>query len=215
MNQSERLDPIVSTYRAYFGKEAHTIWDCGTRDGEDAKYLADALSAQIVIAIDANPIAVDATKQAYPEFRVIHKALLDYDGQCEFTQIISDRADHAGSSSIIRTQNFAGASYHTITVPAARMETLIESQFDAKLDVIKVDLEGFTYEFLIGMGRYLKQAKVLHLETEVFQRHDGHKNSQQVKDFMTNAGFELIETSYEWGPHIEDQLWVNAPLAVD
>lgn len=215
MNQPERLDPIVSTYRAYFGKEAHTIWDCGTRDGEDAKYLADALSAKIVMAIDANPEAVDKTKQKFPEFRVIHAAILDYNGECEFTQIVSDRPDHAGSSSIIRTQTFPNASYHTHLVPAKRMDNLIEANFDAKLDVLKVDLEGFTYEFLVGMGSYLKHSKVLHLETERFHRHDGHKNSEQVKEFMTDAGFDLVETSYEWGPHIEDQLWVNASLAVD
>jgi FkbM family methyltransferase len=215
MNQDERLGSLVQIYKQYFGDTAETVWDCGTRDGDDAEYLGIALKASRVIAIDANPIAIQATKAKYPNFEVIHTAITNYDGQTSFDIIRSDRKDYAGSSSIIRTQNFPDSDYSKAFVSATRMDTLIKSLEPVTLDLLKVDLEGFSYEFLEGMGEYLSEAKVLHLETETFARHPGHKNANQVAEMMLQAGFWLAEKSYEWGPSIEDQVWVNGRLAVN
>lgn len=215
MSEDQRLGSLVSIYKSRFGETASVIWDCGTRDGDDAAYLAAELQAKKVIAIDANPIAVERTKNKYPHFRVIHTAITNYDGLTSFDMIQSQRKDYAGSSSIIRVQHFAGASYHTITVSANRMDTLIKGLEPIDLDLVKVDIEGFTYEFLEGMGEHLKRVKVFHLETEKIQRHKGHKTSSEVKAFMEKAGFELVEVSYEWGPFIEDQIWVNPTLAIN
>ena len=77
------------------------------------------------------------------------------------------------------------------------------------IDVVKVDIEGFTYEFLQGYSKYLHNAKVLHLETETYERHEGHKNNKEVYSLLISKGFSLEEVSYEWGPSIEDQIWVN------
>lgn len=212
MTEDERLGSLVKVYQDNFGPIAETIWDCGSRDGDDAAYLAEKLSAKRVICIDANPVAVEQIKRRHPYFKVIHTAVTDYDGVTKFDMIESKRPDYAGSSSIIRTQSFPDASYRTITVSANRMDTIISQNEPIGLDLIKVDLEGFTYEFLESMGKYLTMVKVLHLETERFQRHEGHKDSTEVANFMIRAGFDLVEVSYEWGPSIEDQIWINPNL---
>lgn len=215
MTEDERLGSLVSIYRKHFGDVAEVIWDCGTRDGDDASYLAVWLQAKKVIAIDANPVAAEKTKAKHPYFQVIHTAITNYDGITKFDMIESERKDYAGSSSIIRTQSFPDSDYHTITVSATRMDTLIGKLEPVGLDLMKVDLEGFTYEFLEGMGSYLQLVKCLHLETETFSRHEGHRDAEAVKQFMYQAGFRLAEVSYEWGPSIEDQIWINPTLAIN
>lgn len=212
MTEDERLGSLVKIYQDNFGPIAETVWDCGSRDGDDAAYLAEKLGAKRVICIDANPIAAETIKRRHPYFKVIQSAITNYDGTTTFDMIQSERADHAGSSSIIRTQSFPDASYHTITVAANRMDTIIQRNEPIGLDLMKVDLEGFTYEFLESMGDYLSRVKVFHLETEKFNRHQGHKDSAAVSTFMDTAGFELAELSYEWGPSIEDQVWINPNL---
>lgn len=212
MTDDERLGSLVAIYQNNFGSVAETIWDCGSRDGDDAAYLAEKLLAKRVICIDANPVATEQIKRRHPYFKVIHTAITNYDGISKFDMIESKRPDHAGSSSIVRTQHFPDASYRTITVSANRMDTIISQNEPIGLDLIKVDLEGFTYEFLESMGKYLAMVKALHLETERFQRHEGHKDSTEVANFMTKAGFDLVEVSYEWGPSIEDQIWINPNL---
>lgn len=212
MTEDERLGSLVAIYQNNFGPVAETIWDCGSRDGDDAAYLAEKLFAKRVICIDANPVAIEQIKRRHPYFKVIHTAITDYDGVTKFDMIESKRPDYAGSSSIVRTQEFPDASYRTITVSANRMDTIISKNEPIGLDLMKVDLEGFTYEFLESMGNYLPRVKVLHLETEKFDRHEGHKDSAAVSTFMDTAGFKLAEVSYEWGPSIEDQIWINPNL---
>jgi FkbM family methyltransferase len=206
----ERLGEIVVAYRENFGHVASVIYDAGTRDGDDASYLAHTLRADTVVCFDANPLAVSATRYKYPGFRVIETALADYNGEAVFTQIVSEREDYAGSSSLTNVRDWPNAELNQIPVKVSRMDTLIETLELPIPDIVKVDLEGYSYEFLQGLGKYLKSVKVLHLETETFERHEGHKDNRAVAEFMQANGFRLVCTSYEWGPSIEDQTWVNS-----
>jgi FkbM family methyltransferase len=216
VNQYERLGAIVENYRRYFGDKANVVIDAGTRDGDDAEFLRQELNAERVIAIDANPAAVYKTRAKYPAFEVIETALSNYECVAEFDQVISNRADFAGSSSLTKTFTFPGSVHNTISVQVTRIDRLLDGlKVDGLIDVIKVDLEGYSYEFLEGLGERIKDVKVMHLETETFERHEGHKDNQAVKRYMEERGFMLVDVSYEWGPTIEDQLFVNSALAVD
>jgi FkbM family methyltransferase len=204
------LQPAVETYKQYFGGTAETIIDVGTRDGDDAEFLRQQLGGKYIYAIDANPIAVEATMNRYPEFEVFETAISNYNGTTSFVQIVSDRIDEAGSSSIENYSFFEGATYNTIDVNVIRMDKFIEEFVSQDIiDFIKVDIEGYTYEFLEGLGKEINKVKMLHLETETFDRQKGHKNNNEVLNFMTNAGFLLAGVTYEWGPRIQDQVWIN------
>ena len=211
MTEDERLGSVVRAYKEKFGKTADIIFDCGTRDGDDAAYLMQKLQAKHVYAIDALFSACEQTRTNHPQLNVIHTALSNKVGSVLFTEIVSERKDHAGSSSLVLAPGWDKEDKRTVEVLVTTMATLIKELGlqDKTIDVVKVDLEGFTYEFLDGMGDYIHNAKVLHLETETFYRHDGHHNNQEVRSYMLDRGFSLYETSYEWGPSIEDQLWVN------
>ena len=216
MNQDERLGAVVDNYRKHFGEKAQVVIDAGTRDGEDANYLAQALQAERIIAIDANPLAIKKTRDKFPHFEIIETALADYTGHTTFDQILSDREDLAGSSSLTRGATFAEATHNQITVRVDTMQNVLARiDLTGLIDVIKVDLEGYTYEFLEGLGKRLIDVKLMHLETETFHRHPGHRNNKEVIALMTWHGFELVDTSYEWGPTIEDQVWLNTRLALD
>lgn len=204
------LQPAVETYKQYFGGTAKTIIDVGTRDGDDAEFLRQQLGGKYIYAIDANPIAVEATMDKYPEFEVFETAISNYNGTTSFIQIVSDKIDEAGSSSIENYSFFEGATYNTINVNVIRMDKFIEEFVSQDIiDFVKVDIEGYTYEFLEGLGNEINKVKLLHLETETFDRQEGHKNNNEVLNFMTNAGFLLAGVTYEWGPRIQDQVWIN------
>ena len=204
------LQPAVETYKQYFGGTAETIIDVGTRDGDDAEFLRQQLGGKYIYAIDANPIAVEATMNRYPEFEVFETAISNYNGTTSFVQIVSDRIDEAGSSSIENYSFFEGATYNTIDVNVIRMDKFIKEFVSQDIiDFVKVDIEGYTYEFLEGLGNEINKVKMLHLETETFDRQKGHKNNNEVLNFMTNAGFLLAGVTYEWGPRIQDQVWIN------
>lgn len=204
------LQPAVEIYKKYFGKTAETIIDVGTRDGDDAEFFRQQLNSTNVYAIDANPVAAKATRDNYPNFKVFETAVSNYNGKTNFVQILSDKPDEAGSSSMENYSFFEGATYNTIQVDVTRMDNFIEEFVDQDtVDIIKVDIEGYTYEFLEGLGIQISNIKMLHLETETFKRQEDHKNNNEVINFMTNAGFLLCGVYYEWGPRIQDQVWIN------
>jgi FkbM family methyltransferase len=211
MTEDERLGSIVKAYRSRFGEVADVVFDCGTRDGDDAAYLKRELKAKRVFAIDALPSACQHTQEKHPDLIVLNTALSNYVGTASFTEIVSERKDHAGSSSFVLAPGWDEEEKRQVETSVTTMSSLIEELglADTMLDVVKVDLEGFSYEFLEGMGDYIHNAKVMHLETETFHRHQGHHGSEEVFDYMSARGFSLYERSYEWGPSIEDQLWVN------
>jgi FkbM family methyltransferase len=210
MTQDERLGEIVEAYKANFGETANIIFDCGTRDGDDAAYLKDKLQGQQVYAIDASARAIVKTLANHPELIAIQTALSNYKGNALFTEIVSERADYEGSSSFLVSQGFDDIEQRKVMVPVTTMQCLLDNLglTDIELDVVKVDLEGYTYEFLEGMDN-IRQAKLYHLETETFNRHPGHYDNLAIIEVMESNGFELVSKSYEWGPSIEDQVWVR------
>jgi FkbM family methyltransferase len=205
------LEPVVQKYKKYFGETADIIIDVGTRDGDDAEFLRSKLNSSQVYAIDANPIAIQEAKIKYPSFNIIETAVSNYNGTTKFVQIVSKDKDHAGSSSIENYSFFEGATYNTIEVPVARMDSLIEKYglSDSVIDIVKVDIEGYTHEFLEGLGEYVKNVKLFHLETETFYRHHQHKINNHVINLMIKNGFLLCDVQYQWGEGIQDQIWVN------
>jgi FkbM family methyltransferase len=211
MDENKWLEPIVNKYKHFFGDKADVVFDVGSRDGDDAHYISNALSAKNVYAIDANPVAIKKIQKKHREFNIIETAVSDFDGETTFVQILSRDEDHAGSSSIQNYSHFDDAEYNTITVPVTRMDTLIESLGleETIIDVMKVDIEGFTHECIAGMGKYVSNVKLFHLETETFYRHINHKNNNHVINIMLGNGFLLCDVSYQWGEGIQDQIWIN------
>jgi FkbM family methyltransferase len=207
----DRLGPLVEAHLERFGPIADVIFDVGTRDGDDAHYLQTSLNAVDVVAVDANPLAVERTREKYPDFHVVECAVSNVRGEAEFTQIISERVDFAGSSSLINAPSFPNATYNTITVQVRTLANIIEDLGlqSRRLSVVKVDVEGFTWETIMGMGDYVDNVDVFHLETETFARHDGHHDAGSVAELMAGLGFECVWRGYEWGPRIEDQVWVR------
>lgn len=205
------LEPAVEEYKKYFGDTAKTIFDIGTRDGDDAEYFRQKLNGEDIYVFDANPIAVSETKRRYPNFKVFETAIGSFRGQTKFTQIVSDNPDEAGCSSVNAIHRFPNTQFNDIIVSINRLDLFIEEHELSKtiIDIVKIDVEGFSWDVLMGMGDVLQNIKMLHIETENFNRHPGHKNNEHIFNYMNNNNFICVEKSYEWGPTIEDQVWIN------
>ena len=209
------LEPLVSYYKIYFGDTAENIFDIGTRDGDDANFLKQELNTTNVYAIEARPQAAKLTKEKYPDFVVFETAVSDFSGETEFYEIVSEDADYVGSSSIYNNKfERPEYPYNVIKLPVITMNKLIEKNnlSNVIFDIVKVDIEGFTFQLLCGMHNYIKNVKMFHLETEKWPTHTTHRNSTEVANVMKSHGFILVAKQYQWGEDIEDQIWVNGDL---
>ena len=212
---SSWIIPAIEYYKIFFGSKASVVFDIGTRDGKDAAIISGSLNSDLVYAIEARKDAADIVSSDYPQFKVISSAISDYDGETKFYEIVSDDLDYSGSSSIYNNKfERPEYPYKIITVPVRTMKSIIESNSLSSLiiDFIKIDIEGYTYQLLSGMGDYINNVKLFHLETETNSTHENHKNNWEVAHFMREHGFALVAKQYEWGEDIEDQIWVNKKL---
>lgn len=210
------MEEVVEIYKKYFGTKADIVMDIGTRDGEDAYFFQQKLNAENIYAVDARDEAIDSTKRTYPHFNVIKACISDNDTTITtFYKVISEDKDYSGSSSIYNEKLFRPEYPHEIVkIRTMTMEKLLKiEKIDKRIiDIVKVDIEGFTYQLLVGMKDYIHNVKMFHLETEKWSTHTEHKNSEEVAKFMLDKGFILESKQYEWGPDIEDQIWINPKL---
>lgn len=216
------LEPVVTNYRKFFGTSANTILDIGTRDGDDAYYLAKHLKATKVIAVDANLSAATYTQNKYPWMSVVHSAITHEDGVTEFHVVNAGNKEATGTSSIFSKETSVDPSpefykdkVQKITVSSSRADSMLEKLgVKQTLDVVKIDTEGYSWQVLQGFGDRLKDVKIFHIETEETQLNEEHRTTEEVTKFMQENGFVLVDISHEWGWNIKDQIWVNPSLAV-
>jgi FkbM family methyltransferase len=214
------LEPVITNYRKYFGTKAPLIIDIGTRDGDDANYLYQELQGKKVIAVDANPKCFQIVRSRYPWMQSYQCAITDKDGEITFNQVNDDNVEMLGTSSIFSkdTSIDPPAAYFDgktsqITVSTSRLDSLLTNTGDLEtIDVVKIDTEGYSWQVLQGFGDRLKDVKLLHVETEIYQLHPDHVTGDKVAEFMRSKGFFLADTSHEWGDKMEDQIWVNPSL---
>lgn len=212
------VSPVIEYYKIFFGNDADIIIDVGTRDGDDAYLMQQKLNGKYIYAIDARQEAVDKTKEKYPEFNVFCTAISNYIGTTKFRSVLSEDPDYSGSSSIYN-KKFKRKEYkhEVIEVPVITMDTFIEeNNLDYKfLDIVKVDIEGFTFQLLEGFTKHLNNVKLFHLETEKKSTHRKHVGSEDIINYMRSKNFILVGTQYEWDCEIQDQIWVNKYLIND
>ncbi|CAB4166909.1 Methyltransferase FkbM [uncultured Caudovirales phage] len=219
LTRFDPLEPVVTNYRKFFNETASLIVEVGTRDGDDANYLFKELNAGKVIAIDANPIAVDITRSKYPWMSVVYAAASDTKGEIVFNQVTSPDKEIMGTSSIFSKDKSVSPppEYYEglitqITVPTERMDSILKEE--PIIDVVKIDTEGYSWQVLQGFGDRLKDVKLLHIETEQAPVHDDHVTTEKIVEFMEANGFALVDISHEWGWLIQDQVWVNKALVL-
>ena len=209
------ISPVIEYYKIFFGENADIIIDVGTRDGDDAYLIKEKLNGVYIYAIDARKEAAEETKNKYPNFNVFETAISNYVGTTKFYSVVSDNKDYSGSSSIYN-KKFRRKEYkhEVIEVPVTTMDNFIESNsLEYKyLDIVKVDIEGYTYQFLEGFAKHMNNVKLFHLETEKHSTHKNHKNNKEIAELLQKNAFVLVAKQYEWGSDLEDQIWVNKYL---
>lgn len=184
---NEWLTPVVDAFTDRFGYvDSPVVWEVGSRDGHDGVELADRILASgtpQVHCIEANPAQAKIIKMNYPQANVIELAVSDYDGEAEFTVYHGDEG--AVGSSSLNSEWKPGLENHKIKVQVKRLEDIIGTD---EIDIMKIDVEGFSVQALNGLGYKIRQVKVYHIETESW-----HKTDDAVKKIMSEAGYELTD----------------------
>ena len=213
------LNSSVKAYIDNFGPAADPIiYEVGSRDGKDGNELAQRIMAtptlkneSNVVLFECNPPQQVVIRRDYPNATLITDAISTKKGKTKFMQLHGD-INVIGSSSmdLNRSKLPWGKDNSVIEVNTCRLDDVIEELGHQKLDidVMKIDIEGYTYEALESLGKYLRNVRVFHLETEI-EGVARNKTNLDVALFMQEKGYVCVALEHEWGPEIQDQVWLR------
>lgn len=213
--QNRWLNSTVDTYIKHFGETTSPIvYDVGSRDGHDGFELASRIydgnniwHDSDIVLFECNPPQIEVVKQNYPKATLVTEAISDKKGTVEFLQIHGDK-NMVGSSSmnLDRVKEPWVKKTRVIKVKTRRLDDVIKEFGHKEIDIMKIDIEHYTWEALQSLGKYLRNVKVFHLETEI----DGvarNKNNLDIALFMQERGYICTALEHEWGDAIQDQVW--------
>jgi len=187
-----------------------TFMEIGSRDGHDTKKVADYwnLNPKDCYIIEAYPALCDRIKEEYPEFNTFGFAASNKIGTVQFNAVPLTAADHnIGISSVLECVAYEIES-EKISVKANTISNFLNTLGLAGIDLVKIDVEGFTQEVLYGFGNKLKNIKAIQVETEKSEMWKGQKIHDDIVEFMESKGFTLLSKYDAWGNQY-DCLFIN------
>jgi FkbM family methyltransferase len=207
------LDSSIKAYVDNYGQNPRpVIYEVGSRDGDDGHELAQRIGGitPVIVLFEANPPSQKAIEEKYPEAILIKEAISDVAGEVEFLQIHGDKNMVGSSTMNTKRDDSWIKETSTIKVKTRRLDDVIKEldHQDTDIDIMKIDIEGYTAEALRSLGKYLRNVRVFHLETEI----EGAARAETNLDialYMESKGYKCSAIDYEWPPNIEDQVWVR------
>ena len=194
------MEEYVGLVREYFkDSDIEMIVEVGSMDGADANYFKQQFPHANVVAIEGLKENYDRMIEENYPIQCVCGAATNYDGM-----VIYHVKDINGIHGIYDR----GAAYGTETreVECFRLDTM----FLYRIDMMKIDVEGATYEVLEGMGDLLKQTKIMHIETESVQFFKGQKLHNAVAELLSSDFSMIRQSQVRIGSGYQyDSVWVN------
>lgn len=186
-----------------------TIMEIGSMNGYDADELASHFESDNTYIIEAHPIFAKAISETFYEYNVYNFAACNYDGEIEFNAVKLGSENLGMSSMLAREDAYPSydIEYDVIRVPAMRMDSFCESNNITSIDLLKIDVEGNSYEVLEGFGDMIWNVKCIHIECEHEPVWKGQKLYSDVERYLLGKGF--IPVSMRIGFPQSDSVWVK------
>jgi hypothetical protein len=87
------------------------------------------------------------------------------------------------------------------------MQQIIDEGYFTEIDMLKIDVEGNTYEVLEGFGYHLDKVKSIHLEAEHTPVWKGQKLYADIEKYLIDRDFIPVELKI--GFPQSDSVWIN------
>ena len=189
--------------------KVETIMEIGSMNGYDADELAHYFKPHNVFILEAHPVFSKAISKTFPEFYVYDLAASNSNKEVEFNAVAVGSENLGMSSLLTREDNFPSHNviYEPVTVQAVRMDLFCDANNISSIDLLKIDVEGNSYEVLEGFGDMIWNVKCIHVECEHEPVWKGQKLYADVEQYLIGKGF--IPISLRFGFPQSDSVWVK------
>lgn len=192
--------------------EPKSIMEIGSMNGKDAYDLEQRYKTENVYIIEAHPLFYSQIKNKYSNYNVFNFAAFNIDGKIEFNAI--NESVNLGISSIFERSDlyptYGPPTYDKIIIDSKRLDTFFTEQKILEIDILKIDVEGLSYEVIEGFGEKIKKVKIIHIENEHVQVWENQKLFCDVEKLLINNGFILLSIKAGWPQ--SDSVWIQKNL---
>jgi FkbM family methyltransferase len=183
---------FAMAYENFFKEPPKNVLEIGSRDGYHADYLKKFFNipGEKVFIVDAHPDCANLIRREHPNYKVIEVAISDKPGILKFNAIQNSDLGSLGMSSLLPKTNGPVFGEKWVNVLAITGEQLINLIDEPEIDLLKLDVEGLTYEVLESFSLNLRRIKFIHTEAEYTQVWENQKLYSDVCDLLTKYGFK-------------------------
>lgn len=204
---------LVKKYDEHFSVQPQNVLEVGSRDGEDAFKLKSYFSIpdEKVYIVEPHPHCIAHIRENYPEFNVYEYAMSPENGTAKFNAIFTPDFGTLGMSSLLN-RTHGNVTDNWIDVNTITGESLFNLVGEKEYDLVKIDVEGYTYEVLKSFNDQIRKIKIMHLEVEHYPFWIGQKLYGEVADLLKAYNFEeCYRFDYEYTPEQvqSDVIWVR------
>jgi FkbM family methyltransferase len=187
----------------YYQMHDALFWDVGSNIGLYA-LVASQNNRSRVVAFEPHPFTfqllnrqIELNKRS--NIRAVNLGLSELDGDVRFSNV-----DGSSTNSIVADSDNSSS---TIIVPVVQADHFIQDEVP---HIVKIDVEGFEREVLLGFQQRMQEVKMMIVEVS--------RNEQAVYAIFEKNGFvgpfeiDLIHRqyrTYQKGVSLEDPVWIH------
>jgi FkbM family methyltransferase len=199
------MEEFMNYSKKFFDySDIKNIMEIGSLDGRDSLYFKEHYPNANVFCIEGLPNNYQTYLANLDTITPINIVIADYDGMITF-----HHKNINGLHGILNRGNEYGTD--TLSLPCKTIKTICEEYKIENIDLVKIDVEGATYEILKSMGDKLTGIKIMHIETESYPFFEGQKLHAEVELILLENNFQLVELSSVniANGQQHDSVWVN------
>lgn len=194
--REESMNKFCKHYCLHNNSLPKSILEIGSRDGLDAHLMADHFSipSKDVFLVEPHPKHINIINDKHPEFNLFPYVISPKYGSIDFDIVEHESWDVSGQSSVLsRNEHFPqGGEQHWVSMASITGKMLLGEIGLPQIDLVKIDVEGYTYEVIESFGKDIQKLKFLHLEMETIEFWKGQKLYPEISDYLIRMGFEEV-----------------------
>jgi FkbM family methyltransferase len=202
------MDKIASLLKKNSNINITNIFEIGANLGQDAENLRALfqLGQQDVFVFEPHPDLYNRMIQRY-NFNAFNLAIGDKTAVIDFN-FVKRTTLNSGVSSALKHKTLNDDLFFTQKTQLITLKDFVESNNIKSIDLLKIDVEGYTFEVLSGSGDFINNIKVIQLESELNEVWVGQVTFHAVADFLSLKQFQMVHFELLDGNQC-DSMWIR------
>lgn len=180
-------------------KNEDVFFDVGANIGQYTDVVSNLLYPNNIYVFEPNPVLARRLRFLFPKCRVHHLALSDRSGSAVLNIPVNGSKVIDTRASLLEDETEANTI--SIKVNTISIDEFVAEQNLNKLDLVKIDVEGFEMPVLLGAKNTLNKFKPsIILEIDSYHYSDG---GDSVLKFINELNYDIYYFSSELGKIVE------------